>query len=76
MVKNLPANTGDLGLIPGLARLPGETNGDPLLYSCLGNPTKVEISSQNQFYFSSYLLKIDNPVIVSDMVRKSQTEKI
>ena len=37
---------------------------------------KVEISSQNQFYFSSYLLKIDNPVIVSDMVRKSQTEKI
>ena len=31
---------------------------------------KVGFSSQNQFYFSSYLLKIDNPVIVSDMVKK------
>ena len=37
-VKNLPANVGDLGLIPGLGRLPGEGNGNPLQYSCLGNP--------------------------------------
>ena len=32
MVKNLPANTGDKGLIPG------EGNGNPLQYSCLENP--------------------------------------
>ena len=38
MVKNLPANVGDLGLIPGLGRYPGEGNGNPLQYSCLGNP--------------------------------------
>ena len=41
MVKNLPANegdTGDLGLIPGLGRSPGERNGNPLQYSCLENP--------------------------------------
>ena len=38
VVKNLPANAGDMGLIPGLERSPGEENGNPLQYSCLGNP--------------------------------------
>ena len=37
-VKNLPDNAGDTGLIPGLGRSPGEGNGSPLQYSCLGNP--------------------------------------
>ena len=40
VVKNLPANVGDtgvLGLIPGLGRSSGESNGYPLQYSCLGN---------------------------------------
>ena len=40
-VKNLPANAGDIrdtGLIPGLGRSPVEENGNPLQYSCLGNP--------------------------------------
>ena len=31
-------NTGDPGLIPGSGRSPGESNGNPLLYSCLENP--------------------------------------
>ena len=30
-------NEGDLGLIPGLGRSPGEGNGNPLEYSCLEN---------------------------------------
>ena len=41
MVKNLPANAGDVrdvGLIPGLGRSPGGGNGNPLQYSCLENP--------------------------------------
>ena len=41
MVKNLPANvgdTGDVGLIPGSGRSPGEGNDNPLQYSCLENP--------------------------------------
>ena len=41
MVKNLPVNAGDagdIGSIPGLGRFPGEGNGNPLQYSCLGNP--------------------------------------
>ena len=38
VVKNLPANAGDTGSIPGLGRYSGEDNGTPLQYSCLGNP--------------------------------------
>ena len=38
VVENLPANTGDPRLIPGLGRSPGEGNGNPLQYSGLGNP--------------------------------------
>ena len=30
-------NVGDLGLIPGSGRCPGEGNGNPLQYSCLEN---------------------------------------
>ena len=40
MVKNPPANAGDagdVGLIPGLGRFPGEGNGYPLQYSGLEN---------------------------------------
>ena len=38
VVKNLSANAGDASLIPGSGRCPGEGNGNPLQYSCLGNP--------------------------------------
>ena len=38
MVKNPSANAGDMSLIPGLGRSPGEGNGNPLQYSCLENP--------------------------------------
>ena len=38
VVKNLLANVGDMGLIPGSGRYPAERNGYPLQYSCLGNP--------------------------------------
>ena len=37
VVKHLPAMQGDTGLIPGLARSPGERNGNTLQYSCLNN---------------------------------------
>ena len=38
VVKNLLASAGDVGLNPGSKRSPGEGNGNPLQYSCLGNP--------------------------------------
>ena len=37
VVRNPPANAGDAGLITGSGRSPGEGNGNPLQYSCLGN---------------------------------------
>ena len=42
VIKNLPANAGDVGSIPELGRSPGEGNGSPLQYSCLENPTDRE----------------------------------
>ena len=36
--KESACSAGDLGLIPGKERPPGEGNGYPLQYSCLGNP--------------------------------------
>ena len=38
VVKNLPANTGGMGSVPGSGRSPEEGNGDPLQYAWLGNP--------------------------------------
>ena len=37
MVKNPPARAGDTGSVLGLGRSPGEGNGSPLQYPCLGN---------------------------------------
>ena len=38
VVKNLPANAGDMGSITGLGISPGEGIDNLLQYSCLGNP--------------------------------------
>ena len=40
MVKNPPANAGDMGSVPGLGRSPGEGNGNPLQYSCMEHSMK------------------------------------
>ena len=34
----MSANAGDVDLIPGWGRSPGEGNGNTLKYSCLSNP--------------------------------------
>jgi len=38
VIKNLPADTEDLGLIPESGRSPGGGNGNPLQHSSLANP--------------------------------------
>ena len=38
VVKNPPANVGDMDLISGSGRFPRKGKGNPLKYSCLGNP--------------------------------------
>ena len=73
VVKNSPANAGDTrdtGSVPGWGRSPGEWNGNPLRYSCLGNPldrgawhttvhgvARVEndwMTKQQQIFYSKY----------------------
>ena len=61
--KKSAYNAGDLGLIPGLGRSPGEGNGNPLHYSCLKNlshgqrslagygPCHKELDTTEQTYF-------------------------
>ena len=47
MVKNLPANAGDIrdvGSIPGFGRSPGGGNSNPLQYSCLENPMERSLA--------------------------------
>ena len=38
VVKKPPVDAGDVDLTPGWGRSPGEGNGNPLQYCCLGNP--------------------------------------
>ena len=38
VVKKPPADAGDVDLTPAWGRSPGEGNGNPLQYCCLGNP--------------------------------------
>ena len=40
--KESACNAGDPGSIPGFGRAPGEGYGNPLQYSCLGNPVDRE----------------------------------
>ena len=42
MVKHLPDNAEDVGSISGSGRSPGRGHGNPLQYSCLGNPMDRE----------------------------------
>ena len=42
--KESACNAGDPSLIPGSGRSSGEGNGNPLQYSCLGNPMDREAS--------------------------------
>ena len=47
--KASACNAGDLGLIPGSGRSPGEGNGNPLQYSCLENPMDREAWSPSDY---------------------------
>jgi len=52
VVKNLPANAGDIrdtGLIPGLGRSQGGGHGNPFQYYCLENPHNMMLNSKWKF---------------------------
>ena len=47
--KEFVCNVGDLGLIPGLGRSPGEENGNSLQYSCLENSIDRRLAGYSQW---------------------------
>ena len=73
VVKNLPANAGDIrdaGLISGLGRSPGGGHGNPLQYSCLESPMDREAwwATVHQYSKSSTWLKqLSMHIIISDV---------
>ena len=69
-VKVSACNAGDLGLIPGSGRAPGEGNGNPLQYSCLENPmdggawwATVHGVAKSQTQLSDFTSLVHNMVI-------------
>ena len=76
LVKNLPANAGDIrdaGSIPGWGRFPGGGHGNPLQYSCLKNPMDSEeshpmesIGSQRVGYRLKQLRTYEHTMLTSD----------
>ena len=62
MVKNSPTSVGDAGSTPGSGRFPGEGNGNPLQYPCLGNPVdrgawQAAVHGVTEESDTTYLLK-------------------
>ena len=79
VVKDPPANAGHAVLIPGLGTSPGERNGNPLQYSCLGSPmdrgawqaTIYGVSSDMIVQLSEYTYDLTNPAINSCITSRS-----
>ena len=71
MLKNPPTSAGaagDVGLIPGSGRFPGEGNGYPFQYSCLENPIDrgalravVHGIAKNQIRLSMQIMYLTQP---------------
>ena len=69
VVKNLPANTGDMALVPGSGRSPGEGNSNPFQYSCLGNPMDKGAwwaEAHGDTNESDMILQLNNKIISID----------
>ena len=81
MIKNQPANTGDIrdvGSIPGLGRSLGAGNGNPLQYSCLGNPMVLfECLRLISVHFKiSRLFLVCSPLLSSSLLSSLQPSAI
>ena len=89
-VKNPPANAGDVGLIPGSGKFPGEGNGNPLQYSCLERPMDggtwcpwgcKESDTTEQLHFFSFFLseitgiKVTFKILILSLLTKDIKKK-
>jgi len=78
VLKNLPANARDTGLVPGSGRSPGEGNGNPLQYSCYKIPwtrrawrvtvhgvTKSPTQLSTHIYISIYFKELAYAIVMA-----------
>ena len=66
MIKNPPANAGDVGSIPGLERSPGEGNGNPLQYPCLENSWRISWTEEPGGLWSIGSQRVSNDLEYTD----------
>ena len=75
VVKSLPANAGDVGLIPGMGRSPGEGNGNPLQHSIQCPPALA-----GRFFITKPPGKLgrntDSPIVIKEVQLKLQLGKL
>ena len=78
--KESACNVGDLGLIPGLGRSPGEGNGSPLQYCCLENPmdrgawqAAVHGVTNSRTRLSDFTFTFTKTSLVAQMVKRLST---
>ena len=65
MVQNPPANVEDASSIPGSGRSPGEGNGNPHQYSCLGN-------SMDRGAWWATIHRVANDLATTDQTRQKK----
>ena len=83
VVKNLSANAGDVGSIPGPGRSPGERNSNPRQYSCLKNPmdrgawwATVHRVAKNRTWLKQLSMHVGSSVYVLDTETVSPKEEL
>ena len=57
--KESACDAGNLDLVPGLGRSPGEGNGNPLQYSCLKNSIEEKPRRDKKAFFNEQCIKIE-----------------
>ena len=86
--KKSTCSVGDLDLIPGSGRSPGEGNGYPLQYSCLENPmdrgawwaavcrVAKSWTQLSEFYFSLKAMRLDKICLAAAWIKKERCQRI
>ena len=82
LIKNLPAIVGDLGLIPGLGRSPGEGKAYPFQYSglenspiCIVHGVTKSRTRLSDFHFHFILIEHRSPSLQADTLRSEPPGK-
>ena len=74
--KESASQAGDVGLIPGSGRSPGEGNDDPLQYSCLGSPMDRGAWEATVYRVKKESAQLSNSAPTTCLLKNLETETI